>query len=174
MKKDLDSKEEGDRLYAAALLELAIVRTPAAPEPYFLLGELRFRQKEDAQAMELLEAALEFGWEPGRSSNLLRQLYLRNGLYGKVRKLCADVVIGQDAGAKNRCLGETYLAERDLEGALVAYSAAVSEAPDVAEGWYDIGVVKEAKKDTEQAVEHYTIALERITILNRQDNAWRP
>src|SRR5262249_37368475 len=155
----IDSKEDGERLYAAALLELAIIRAPSTSEPYFLLGELRYRQKEDEEAVELLKTALAFDWEVTRSGTLLKQLYLRNGLYENARKLCGEISLAQDAGAKNRCLGETYLVERDLDRAFAAYSSAVSEAPDVADGFYNLGLVEEAKRDTDRAVEYYSRAL---------------
>ena len=155
----IDSKEDGERLYAAALLELAIIRAPSTSEPYFLLGELRYRQKEDEEAVELLKTALAFDWEVTRSGTLLKQLYLRNGLYENARKLCGEISLAQDAGAKNRCLGETYLVERDLDRAFAAYSSAVSEAPNVPDGFYNLGLIEEARKDTDKAIEYYSRAL---------------
>lgn len=151
-----DNREVADTQYAVALLETAIQKAPSSSEAYFLLGKLKYDAHDDSVAIPLVESSLKLGWNADESRALLKRLYLRNHMFVEARNLCNAQ---SDSGSKNRCIGDTFLSERKLDEALAAYSASVRDAPEIALGWYQLGLVQEARKDVGDAFKQYSTAL---------------
>jgi tetratricopeptide (TPR) repeat protein len=89
-------------------------------------------------------------------------LYLKEQKYGMAQRECKQVVARiPDHFEANRLLGNTYLAQNQLDAADAAFTKLVTKFPENPVGYFHRGIVKRARQDLDGAVADFEAALEK-------------